>query len=63
MAKQKKLESFLDSDDNWRQECISEIQKIKEKVMAYEWMSPAQKAEICEGLRKSQNKFIIKQLF
>lgn len=62
MAK-KKLENFLDSDDQWRQKMIEKIQEVKEEVMAYEWMSPAQKAEICEGLRKSQNKFIIKTLF
>lgn len=60
---EKKVTDFLDSDDKWRQECITEIQKIKEKVTNYEWMSPAQKSEICEGLRKTQNKFIIKQLF
>ena len=62
MAK-KKLNEFLDSDDKWRQIMIDKIQQVKEEVTAYEWMSPAQKSEICEGLRKTQNKFIIKTLF
>lgn len=59
----KKINEFLDSDDRWRRECIEEIQKVKEKVTAYEWMSPTEKAEICDCLRKSQNKFKIKTLF
>lgn len=58
-----KLKTFLDSDDKWRRECIEEIQKIKKKVTEYEWMFPNEKSEICEGLRKTQNKFKIKQLF
>lgn len=58
-----KTKKFLDSDDKWRRECIEEIQLIKEKVTFYEWMSPSEKAEICEGLRKTQNKFKTKTLF
>ena len=59
----KKLEVFLDSDEKWRRECIEEIQKVKEKVTNYEWMLPHEKAEICEALRKTQNKFNQKTLF
>lgn len=63
MAKKKKVEEFLDSDDKWRREQINLFQTIKENVNGYEWMSPAEKKDINNIINKAQNRFKIKELF